>query len=344
MAYSLPHTDSEVEALVQRLVNEDRGRQDVLLNLAFQFKDPCAVRDDLRKAYEKCNDISQESRALICTLLKESSEKDGKLHLSMYGKAAQLEKQMETKSAWFQEKYSDRTHGEAQKGMLEEEAMNKKAQEEKIRQEQAENDAFFLEFGVVSMSVLGISYPYLQQCDLILGSCERILSSSLAVTSSGLSSDVSDVGLPSEKAMASGKNGDDGDLLLFRDSPGTSDISAGTLREVGESILLGMECPVAASCSRELSGSMVVTVAAACCKPTVSTVGVAHRAMLGYQRGSSVGHMFTRLGHEPSSMVCSSLPGPNSEQSPTVALPDSLGHALDSCRGHNVKSSTTFYA
>ncbi|GJT27727.1 hypothetical protein Tco_0908002 [Tanacetum coccineum] len=67
MACSLPHTDSEVEALVQRLINEDKGRQDVLLNLAFQFEDSCAVRDDLRKAYEKCNDISQESRALICT-------------------------------------------------------------------------------------------------------------------------------------------------------------------------------------------------------------------------------------------------------------------------------------
>ncbi|GJR85171.1 hypothetical protein Tco_0209182 [Tanacetum coccineum] len=54
-----------VEALVQRLINEDKGRHDVLLNLAFQFKDSCAVRDDLRKAYGKCNDISQESRALI---------------------------------------------------------------------------------------------------------------------------------------------------------------------------------------------------------------------------------------------------------------------------------------
>ncbi|GKA82729.1 hypothetical protein Tco_0789477, partial [Tanacetum coccineum] len=55
MACSLPHTDSEVEALVQRLINEDKGRQDVILNLAFQFEDSCAVRDDLRKAYEKCN-------------------------------------------------------------------------------------------------------------------------------------------------------------------------------------------------------------------------------------------------------------------------------------------------
>ncbi|GKF04077.1 hypothetical protein Tco_0034745, partial [Tanacetum coccineum] len=131
------------------LINEDKGHQDVLLNLAFLF---------------------EENRALIFTLLKESSKKDRKLHLSMYGKAAQLEKQMETKSAWFQEKYSGRTPGgigcsssqtafpltekelhqlrmdeEALKEMLEEEAMNKKAQEEKIRQEQAENNAFFLE-------------------------------------------------------------------------------------------------------------------------------------------------------------------------------------------------------
>ncbi|GJX87692.1 hypothetical protein Tco_0339706 [Tanacetum coccineum] len=76
--------------------------------------------------------------------------------------------------SWFQEKYSGRTHGgigcsssqancpltekelhqlrmdeEALKEMLEEEAMNKKAQEEKIRLEQAENNAFFLEFGIV---------------------------------------------------------------------------------------------------------------------------------------------------------------------------------------------------
>ncbi|GKD05637.1 hypothetical protein Tco_1180611 [Tanacetum coccineum] len=111
MTCSLPHTDSEVEALVQRLINEDRGRQDVLLNLAFQFEDSCAVRGDLRKAHEKCNGISQEIRALICTFLKESSDKDRKLHLSMYGKATQLEKQMDAKSAWFREKYSGHTHG-----------------------------------------------------------------------------------------------------------------------------------------------------------------------------------------------------------------------------------------
>ncbi|GKC53252.1 hypothetical protein Tco_1075997, partial [Tanacetum coccineum] len=106
MACSLPHTDSEVEALVQRLIDEDKGRQDVLLNLAFQFEDSCAVRDDLRKAYEKCNNISQESRALICTFLKEGSGIDHKLHLSMYGKASRLEKHMGAKLAWLWEKYS----------------------------------------------------------------------------------------------------------------------------------------------------------------------------------------------------------------------------------------------
>ncbi|GKB75906.1 hypothetical protein Tco_0942801 [Tanacetum coccineum] len=33
-------------------------------------------------------------------------------------------------------------------------------------------------------------------------------------------------GLPSEKVMASRKNGDDGDLLLFQEGPGAGDISA----------------------------------------------------------------------------------------------------------------------
>ncbi|GJS56506.1 hypothetical protein Tco_0629868 [Tanacetum coccineum] len=174
MACSLPHTDSKVEALVQRLINEDKGRQDALLELAFRFEDSCAVKDDLRKAYEKCNDIPQESRALIGTFLKESSENDHKLHLSMYGKASRLEKHMGAKLAWLREKYSHRTREsigcsssqancyltekelhqlrmdeEALRETLEEEAMNKKAQEEKIRQKQAEDDKFFLEFGVV---------------------------------------------------------------------------------------------------------------------------------------------------------------------------------------------------
>ncbi|GKD85652.1 hypothetical protein Tco_1356806 [Tanacetum coccineum] len=63
------------------------------------------AKDDLRNAYEKCNDISQESRALIDTFLKEGSDKDYELNLSMYGKAAKVEKQMDAKLAWLLKKY-----------------------------------------------------------------------------------------------------------------------------------------------------------------------------------------------------------------------------------------------
>ncbi|GJW82207.1 hypothetical protein Tco_0146182 [Tanacetum coccineum] len=131
------------------LINEDKGRQDALLELAFRFEDSCTVREDLIKAYEKCYDMSQESRALICTFLKESSGNDHKLHLSMYGKASRLEKQIANCSLTEKELHQLRMDEEALREMLEEEAMNKKAQEEKIRQKQAGDDKFFLEFRVV---------------------------------------------------------------------------------------------------------------------------------------------------------------------------------------------------
>ena len=109
MACSLPHTDSEVEALVQKLIDEDKGRQNAILDLALQFENSCKAKDDLRKAYEKCNDISQESRALIDTFLKEDSDKDYELNLSMYEKAAKIEKKMNAKLVWLQKKYNYRS-------------------------------------------------------------------------------------------------------------------------------------------------------------------------------------------------------------------------------------------
>ncbi|GKA49045.1 hypothetical protein Tco_0742003 [Tanacetum coccineum] len=71
MACSLSHTDSEVEALVQKLIDEDKGRQNAIMDLGMQFENACTAKDDLRNAYEKYNDISQESRALIDSFLKE---------------------------------------------------------------------------------------------------------------------------------------------------------------------------------------------------------------------------------------------------------------------------------
>ncbi|GJY77130.1 hypothetical protein Tco_0482246 [Tanacetum coccineum] len=65
MTCSLSHTDDEVEALVQKLIDEDMVRQKAILDLALQFDNACTAKDDLRKAYKKCNDIPQESSALI---------------------------------------------------------------------------------------------------------------------------------------------------------------------------------------------------------------------------------------------------------------------------------------
>ncbi|GKE42761.1 RNA-directed DNA polymerase, eukaryota [Tanacetum coccineum] len=109
MACSLPHTDDEVQALVQKLIDEDMVRQKAILDLALQFANACTAKDDLRKAYEKCNDIPQESRALIETFLKEGSDKDYELNLSMYGKVEKIEKQMNAKLVWLREKYNYRS-------------------------------------------------------------------------------------------------------------------------------------------------------------------------------------------------------------------------------------------
>nr|GEY90315.1 hypothetical protein [Tanacetum cinerariifolium] len=90
MVCSVPHTDDEIQTFVQKLIDEDMVRQKVILDLALQFDDACTAKDDLRKAYEKCNDIPQESRALIENFLKEGSDKDYELNLSMYRKAEKL--------------------------------------------------------------------------------------------------------------------------------------------------------------------------------------------------------------------------------------------------------------
>nr|GFC08910.1 hypothetical protein [Tanacetum cinerariifolium] len=169
MACSVPHSDDEIQALVQKQINEDMVHQKAIMDLTLQFDNACTTIDDLRKAYEKCNDIPQESRALIDTFLKEGSDKDYELNLSMYGKAEKIEKLMKSKLVWLKEKYNYRsqTHEigdvfltekelhqlhldeEALRETLQEQAMDEKAREEKTRKKQAEDDEFFLEFGVM---------------------------------------------------------------------------------------------------------------------------------------------------------------------------------------------------
>ncbi|GJT20134.1 transposase, MuDR, MULE transposase domain protein [Tanacetum coccineum] len=148
MTCSLPHTDSEVETLVQKLIDEDKGRQNAILDLALQFENSCTVKDDLRNDYEKCNDISQESRALIDSFLNEGSDKDYELNLSIVG-CSSLQADL-----YLTEKELHQLHldEEALRETPEEQAMDAKAREEKIRQKQADDDEFFLEFGMLSSS------------------------------------------------------------------------------------------------------------------------------------------------------------------------------------------------
>ncbi|GJS73279.1 hypothetical protein Tco_0706120 [Tanacetum coccineum] len=156
MACSIPHSDDEIQVLVQKQIDEDMVHQKAILDLALQFNNACTTKEDLRKAYEKYYE----------------------LNLSMYRKTAKLEKQMNAKLAWIHEKYNHRsethiggsssqTHEigdvyltaeelhqlhldeEALRETLEEQTMDEKAREEKIRQKQADDDEYFMEFGVM---------------------------------------------------------------------------------------------------------------------------------------------------------------------------------------------------
>ncbi|GJW05418.1 hypothetical protein Tco_1564274 [Tanacetum coccineum] len=100
MPCSLPHTIDEIQVLVYKLMDKDKARQKAIMDLAVQFDNACTTKDDLRKAYEKCNDISQESRDLIDTFLKQESDKNYEMHNALFRKAAKIEKQFETKYVW----------------------------------------------------------------------------------------------------------------------------------------------------------------------------------------------------------------------------------------------------
>ncbi|GKF60448.1 hypothetical protein Tco_0177234 [Tanacetum coccineum] len=72
----------KIQALVQKLMDEDIVRQKAIMKLAMQFDNVSTAKDDLRKAYEKCNDIPQKSRALINTFLKQKSDKDYDMNIN----------------------------------------------------------------------------------------------------------------------------------------------------------------------------------------------------------------------------------------------------------------------
>nr|GEV74876.1 hypothetical protein [Tanacetum cinerariifolium] len=88
MACSVSHTYDEIKSIVEKQIEEDKVRQQVIMNLAVEYDNACTTKDDMWKAYEECNEILKERRALINTFLKETSDKDYDMHNSLFGKAA----------------------------------------------------------------------------------------------------------------------------------------------------------------------------------------------------------------------------------------------------------------
>ncbi|GJS31676.1 hypothetical protein Tco_0492296 [Tanacetum coccineum] len=119
----------------KKQIDEDMVHQKAILDLALQFDNACTTKEDPRKAYEKCNHIPQESRALIDTFLKEGGSSSQTHEIGdVYLTAEEL--------------HQLHLDEEALRETLEEQTMDEKAREEKIRQKQADDDEYFMEFGV----------------------------------------------------------------------------------------------------------------------------------------------------------------------------------------------------
>ncbi|GJX58177.1 hypothetical protein Tco_0289567 [Tanacetum coccineum] len=76
--------------MVEKQIEEDRGRQMAIMNLAREFDNACTTKDELRKAYEECRDIPLEQHALIENFLKIESDKDYEMHNALFRKATKL--------------------------------------------------------------------------------------------------------------------------------------------------------------------------------------------------------------------------------------------------------------
>nr|GEV36368.1 hypothetical protein [Tanacetum cinerariifolium] len=125
MVCSVLHTYDEVKAMVEKQIEEDKTRQLAIINLVVEYDNACGAKNDLRKAYEECNHIPQES-----------------------GSSSQTR---EICDVYLTEKELHQLHldEEALRKILEEKAMDEKAREEKIKQKQTDDEELFLEFGVV---------------------------------------------------------------------------------------------------------------------------------------------------------------------------------------------------
>ncbi|GJT53796.1 hypothetical protein Tco_0988850 [Tanacetum coccineum] len=103
MACSVPHSYDQIKSMGEKQIQDDRGRQLAIMNLAHEFNDACTSKDDLRKAYEECRHIPLEQRALIDNYLKIESELDYEMHNALLWQAAKLEKQIIDKTIGIQQ-------------------------------------------------------------------------------------------------------------------------------------------------------------------------------------------------------------------------------------------------
>ncbi|GJR89229.1 hypothetical protein Tco_0213240 [Tanacetum coccineum] len=99
----VPHTYDQIKSMVEKQIEEDRGRQMAIMNLAHEFDNAYTAKDDLRKAYEECKDIPLEQRTLIDSFLKIESDKDYEMHNALFRMAAKLEKRIIYKISWIQQ-------------------------------------------------------------------------------------------------------------------------------------------------------------------------------------------------------------------------------------------------
>ncbi|GJS10077.1 cinnamoyl-CoA reductase 2-like protein [Tanacetum coccineum] len=125
LACSIPHSDDEIEALVKKQIVEDMVHQKAILDLALQFDNACTTKEDLRKAYEKCNHIPQESGS------SSQTHEIGDVYLTA------------------EELHQLHLDEETLRETLEEQTMNEKARGEKIMQKQVDDDEYFMEFEVM---------------------------------------------------------------------------------------------------------------------------------------------------------------------------------------------------
>ena len=76
-----------------------------MVDLAMQFEKAYDAKYDLRKAYEKCIDISQENHAQTKTFLNEESSKDYEMHNALFRKAEKIKEPINAKFVWLHENY-----------------------------------------------------------------------------------------------------------------------------------------------------------------------------------------------------------------------------------------------